>query len=93
MNIHHFYVYNEQMNEEELPINKNYKELKEKRTPKYYFSIHTTYLIHIPTFSIHNQVQKMMYDYVRDDHHEDQVPDNIMKSFILNYLLFLKYIQ
>lgn len=30
-NIHHSYVYNEQMNEEELPINKNCKELKRKK--------------------------------------------------------------
>jgi len=29
-NVQHFCVYNEQMNEEELPINKNYKELKGK---------------------------------------------------------------
>jgi hypothetical protein len=45
LNIQHFYVCNEQMNEEELPIDKNYKELKAKLSEKF-FDLFKTYLIH-----------------------------------------------
>jgi hypothetical protein len=76
------------MNEEELPINKNYKELKQnkKTSIDYFFSRYMTYLIHLLTFSRHNPVQKMIYDCVHHDHHEDQGPAKIIKNFVFYFL-------
>jgi hypothetical protein len=68
------------MNEEELPINKNYKELK-RRKNKQTSDIYTyTYLIYLLTFSIHNQGLKLKNDHARHDHREDQVPNKIIQK-------------
>jgi hypothetical protein len=50
----------------------------------------TTYLIHLLTFSIHNQVQKMIHGYVQHDHHEDQVPNHIIKNSTCFFFILLK---